>query len=283
MSAERAVVFDCEGSRLVGVLHESSAPAARGVLIVVGGPQYRIGSHRQFLLLARALAARGVPVLRFDYRGMGDSDGPAVSFEETGPDLRAAIDELFRRSAGLREVVVWGLCDAASAALLHASGDRRVVGLILLNPWVRQPQTEATTRLRHYYLSRLLDVGQLKRLLTGRIDVVQSVRDLLRTARTSLSGPSSSQNGSSAESGSFVLRMLNGLETFHGKSLLILSGDDLTAAEFKDEVVRSRRWSNALASSSVTRYDLAAANHTFSRAEWRNAVAERTLQWLQSL
>jgi alpha/beta superfamily hydrolase len=45
------------------------------VLVIVGGPQYRAGSHRQFTLLARSLAEQGFAVLRFDYRGMGDSTG----------------------------------------------------------------------------------------------------------------------------------------------------------------------------------------------------------------
>ena len=39
------------------------------MVIVVGGPQYRAGSHRQFTLLARHIAAAGYPVLRFDARG----------------------------------------------------------------------------------------------------------------------------------------------------------------------------------------------------------------------
>jgi len=55
--------------------------AACGVLIVVGGPQYRVGSHRQFLLLSRRLAAEGHPVMRFDYRGMGDASGAMRGFE----------------------------------------------------------------------------------------------------------------------------------------------------------------------------------------------------------
>ena len=53
----------------------TSFAASRGMLIVVGGPQYRAGSHRQFTLLARDVAATGVPTMRFDYRGMG---APAV-------------------------------------------------------------------------------------------------------------------------------------------------------------------------------------------------------------
>ena len=84
MSAVRedAVVFQCEGASLVGILHvPEREPARIGVLVIVGGPQYRVGSHRQFVLMARSLAQSGYAVLRFDYRGMGDSDGEMRTFE----------------------------------------------------------------------------------------------------------------------------------------------------------------------------------------------------------
>src|SRR5262249_34163772 len=140
MSAvEDAVSFRVAGDRVLGVLHHARQPAACGVLLLVGGPQYRVGSHRQFVLLARHLAAAGVPVLRFDYRGMGDSEGGAVSFDGADADIAAAIDEFSRRVPALRRVALWGLCDAASAALMYAFRDSRVSGLVLLNPWVRQP------------------------------------------------------------------------------------------------------------------------------------------------
>jgi hypothetical protein len=45
------------------------------VVIIVVGPQYRAGLHRQFVSLARTLSTAGFLVLRYDYRGMGDSDG----------------------------------------------------------------------------------------------------------------------------------------------------------------------------------------------------------------
>src|SRR5690349_14351227 len=94
-AAERAVFFQCQGEQLVGILSGAEQPATRGVLILVGGPQYRAGSHRQFTLLARHLAEHGVPSLRFDYRGMGDSGGEVRSFEDVSPDIRCAIDRLF--------------------------------------------------------------------------------------------------------------------------------------------------------------------------------------------
>lgn len=64
--------------------HPNEHEVPLGLLMVVGGPQYRVGSHRQFVLLARDLAAAGIPVFPFDYRGMGDSTGQARDFEGIG-------------------------------------------------------------------------------------------------------------------------------------------------------------------------------------------------------
>ncbi|MDX1657109.1 MAG: hydrolase 1, exosortase A system-associated, partial [Candidatus Competibacteraceae bacterium] len=120
-----AFTFPCRGAQLPGIPHPGAPGAPRGLLVVVGGPQYRVGSHRQFVLLARYLAAAGVPVLRFDYRGMGDGEGPAVDFTAIGPDIRAALEAFFAHSPGLEEVVLWGLCDAVPAIAAYAHRDCR--------------------------------------------------------------------------------------------------------------------------------------------------------------
>jgi uncharacterized protein len=70
--AEEAITFACGDDQLLGILHHANGtPRRLGIVIVVGGPQYRVGSHRQFVLMSRAFAAEGYPVLRFDYRGNG--------------------------------------------------------------------------------------------------------------------------------------------------------------------------------------------------------------------
>ena len=153
--AETALAFPCEGELLAGIVCLPKQPLGRGVLVVVGGPQYRAGSHRQFTLLCRALAAQGIAAMRFDCRGMGDSEGRMRTFEEIQPDVRAAVDQFFAQVPQLREVIIWGLCDAACAALFYAHLDRRVTGLVLLNPWVRTPEGIARAQLKHYYWSRL--------------------------------------------------------------------------------------------------------------------------------
>lgn len=176
---ERAVVFACGDAGLVGVVHLPPAPARRGVLIVVGGPQYRAGSHRQFLLLARSLAAGGYPVLRFDHRGIGDSDGPYPGFEALDADIAAAIDAFVIHCPEIEEVVLWGLCDAASAILFYAHRDPRVAGIVLLNPWVRTPAGEARAYLRHYYLRRLGERDFWRGLLAGKVKPAAAAGSLL--------------------------------------------------------------------------------------------------------
>lgn len=271
---EQPTVFRCGSEELVGVLAFPEAPRELAVLIVVGGPQYRAGSHRQFTLLARELAAAGVASLRFDYRGMGDSGGAKRTFEHSGEDIRAAIDELMRKAPAVRSVVIWGLCDAASAALFYAHGDARVCGLVLLNPWVRTEQGLARAELRHYYGARLFQRSFWQKLARGEVQVGAALASL--AARVS----SARRSSEPQERLPLPARMEEGLRKFTGRVLLVLSGDDLTAQEFRDTVAASPRWQELLRAPRVTRRDLPAANHTFSRREWRDQVARWTTDWL---
>ena len=102
---EQLEAIPCAGEELVGVLTLPEEPVHIGVVVIVGGPQYRVGSHRQFVLLARHLAEQGIPTLRFDCRGMGDSSGDQRSFDVKA-FVRMSIDSSKRdwpSSMGMRK------------------------------------------------------------------------------------------------------------------------------------------------------------------------------------
>jgi exosortase A-associated hydrolase 1 len=275
--SEEALVFPCGGEELVGVLAIPERPAPRGVLIVVGGPQVRAGSHRQFALLARHLADAGIASLRFDYRGMGDSGGAARSFEHAQEDLRCAVDRFAARLPALRDIAIWGLCDAASAALFYGHRDPRIGGLVLVNPWVRTEAGLARAQLRHYYFARLLQASFWQKLAQGEFEFGARAKAFFDRVRKSLG-----RSDDTAPSSGRPLpdRMEDGLRRFKGPVLLILSGNDLTAQEFKDLVARSPSWQSLLQEGRVTRHDLSEANHTFARRAWRDRVASWTVAWL---
>ena len=279
---ETAFFFPCLGESLLGIATISEHNALLGVLIVVGGPQYRIGSHRQFVHLSRHLAACGIPSMRFDYRGMGDSTGGMRTFEDIQPDIRAAVDAFFARQRSLRGVVLWGLCDGASAAAFYGKNDSRVVGLILVNPWVRTPRGEAQTYLRYYYMQRLFERSLWTKLLHGDFDVIKALRSFASAVNSAAGGKQSSAS-SPVTAQPLPDRMVRDLSHYSGAMLFLLSGNDYTAKEFSDVASSSSSWRDVFARSNVRSSELADCDHTFSRKEWAEQVANLTAEWVSSI
>jgi len=277
---ESVLGFSCEGQPLVGILAEpaSGTPADVGVLIIVGGPQYRAGSHRQFTLLARHLAGNGFAALRFDYRSMGDSPGETRDFLAVDADIAAAITALLAARPALKRVMLWGLCDAASAALLYleSTRDPRVAGVALLNPWARSAATLAQTHVKHYYWRRLREKAFWLKLLRGGVGLtaLRGLSSNLRLARGA--------GKAAPDSRSFQDRMAAGLRGFAGPSLLILSGDDYTAREFADHARSSTAWQGLLTRPSLDLHEMPTADHTFSTIADQDAQCRICLDWLRT-
>ena len=276
---EELVAFDCEHSQLIGIAHRPSAPAKRfGIVFVVGGPQYRVGSHRQFTIMARSFASAGYAVLRFDYRGMGDSEGRYLGFAHVDSDIRCAIDALLEHEPGLQSVILCGLCDAASACLMYCrQDDQRVAGLILLNPESRTELTEAAATLKFYYRERLFEKAFWAKVLSGEFDVQASIRGLwatvLRTSRIR-------NHAAAASEKSFVDKMLEGFLRSSVPVLLLESERDLTAKAFADLCANDKHWGALVASSRVTRRPVADADHTFARRSDMENACSICRDWL---
>ena len=287
-TVEAALTFPCGDAKLVGILHLPTAPNRRGVVVVVGGPQYRAGSHRQFVLLARDLAEAGYAVLRFDYRGMGDSAGDFAGFEAVETDIRAAVDTLCDRVPGVGEVVLWGLCDGAAAIAFYAAGDPRVTGIVLINPWVREPSSLARVRIHHYYLPRLASLSFWRRLIGLEIGLARSLRAGIGTLGAAVLGPlwrRREPTGRSSErrpSGTLPERVAGSLRRFPGQALVVLSGNDLTAQEFEGSVLNARSMRRWRRRSQVTVRLLPEADHTYSTRASRQKVHDWTRDWLES-
>ncbi len=286
---EKAVTFACGGDDLVGILHAAGREARRGVVVVVGGgPQYRVGGHRQLVLWARRLAAEGFPVLRFDYRGMGDSHGRFTGYETIDDDIRAAIDCIQHEVPSLREIVLWGECDASSAILFYAYRDPRVTGIVLLNPWARTEAGQARTILKYYYLQRLMQPSFWKKVLSLRFNPVSAVRDLFRVARVSRATTPAARAPEESRLAAAISRelplpqrLLTGFQRFSGPVLLVMSRRDFIAREFDELLAADPAWGEAIAAKRFVRHDMAEGDHTFSSAEQRDRVIGWALDWLR--
>jgi exosortase A-associated hydrolase 1 len=214
--------------------------------------------------------------MRFDYRGMGDTGGEARAFSSVDDDIRAAVDTFHETVGGLDGIVLWGLCDGASAACFYAPRDPRVTAAVLLNPWVRTEATAAKVYIEKYYARRFLQPAFWKKLLGGGVAIGKSLRELLSAVRTA-------SKGRSRTSATLPLpqRMASDLGEARRPLLVILSGKDFVANEFEQVAATDARWSHLLANATVAK--LEAADHTFSTAAWRDHVARTTGDWVIAL
>ena len=277
---EQLFRLEVGGESLVAIVHEPGGTRSGcGVVIVVGGPQYRVGSHRQFVLLARSLAARGIPVLRFDLVGMGDSTGEALGFERADAAIRTAVDA-FVVKAGVRSVCLWGLCDGASAALMYAASDARVSALVLANPWVRSDSGQAQAYLDAYYGRRIRSASFWRKMLSQPARVPRAMLEFVVNFWRARGNEAGSRANVHARP--FIERMADGGERFAGRMLVLLSGRDLVATEFELALQRWPRWGRIFAPPRVGFARNPDANHTFSRRVWRDWVADQTAEFVSA-
>lgn len=279
---QRALRFNCQGSGLVGVVDVPERPVERGVLVLTGMRQYRVGGHRQFALLARMLAPRGLAVMRFDCRGIGDSEGTPRRYDALGDDIRAAMKEFSNQVPEVKEIVVWGLDDAATAAALFAHTDARVRALVLLNPWMRNPDAGERATMLPHLRARFGELGFWKRVASTRVEDAPDAGPNAGPDERRDEGRDEYRDEWRVGQRAIALdvhlplqqRMLASLACFEGNTLVILGGADPQAQEFSalldKQGTRARR---------VT---IAGADHSFASRAWRDQVAEACANWIVS-
>lgn len=139
---ERPFSIQLEWGRLHGVISEPVGVPTTGVSAVLlnNGSDRRIGPNRMWVETARRWAARGVPTVRFDQRGIGDSDGGENYYlnierfydARSIDDTLAILDNLEGRGLPNRFVLV-GFCSSAYYSFQAALTDKRVLGAFMIN------------------------------------------------------------------------------------------------------------------------------------------------------
>lgn len=215
----RHVTFACEGVQLVGTIDH--AAGSTGLLIVTGGNEVRAGAWAGQAQFAARIAARGHPVMRFDRRGCGDSEGTNAEFRHSAADIAAALATFRRECPDVIRIVAMGNCDAASALML--AGGAGTVGLVLSNPWTFEGDGAGEAppeAVRNHYRGRLGDWNAIKRLLTGKVALGPLLRSLLSAAKPAPAPSTLAQD------------MAGGIAKFPGAVRFLVADRDRTGQAF---------------------------------------------------
>jgi len=128
--------LDRDGEKLFAGHYRPDAPASQAVVLCHPLGEEKLWSHRVFVSLAREFATAGIAVLRFDFRGEGDSDRDfeQSDFESRVADAITAIDVIRDLNPSVNDVSLVGLRLGAAVAAEAAARRPDVSRLVLWDP-----------------------------------------------------------------------------------------------------------------------------------------------------
>jgi alpha/beta superfamily hydrolase len=138
MRSIKAVDFEGPAGRLQGLLHR--AAGAPGFLAVVSHPHPLFGGsmdNRVAYRTARGLEDAGALVLRYNFRGVGRSEGSHDRGLGEQDDLRAAMDFLRASIEDTLPLILAGFSFGSVVSAKVAASDAKVKGLLLVGAPVR--------------------------------------------------------------------------------------------------------------------------------------------------
>ena len=144
-------------------MNQGEPDATHCALVCHPHPLYGGTMHNKVVYNAmKALAGFGFPVLRFNFRGAGLSEGKHDEGHGEQEDVRAALDFLYAEFT--RPIIVAGFSFGAATGLRVACPDPHVVGLISLG-------TPVAAEGRHYTYGFLGGCYKAKLLISGSQEI----------------------------------------------------------------------------------------------------------------
>lgn len=293
------------GLRLFGTLHvpEQSAPNLPAVLLLSPGVKMRIGPGRLYVPLTELLNSLGYTVLRFDFFGLGDSEGDlsetiladVYNHIEVGryvDDTLCAIEWL-AATHGFKRFILGGLCGGAITALLAADRDRRVESLLSLGMNITLASNAATpaaylTRAqldsrRQKYFRRLLEPKSWWRLLTFQSEYAVIWRSMKRLfvkgAPAQQTAPPAGNRGNANPL--FPPAYFAFLER-GGRALMIFSEKDRLQSEYEEKFVAFNSQRLQSYREQIKQHVIPNANHVLTFHEWQREMLEHCRSWLST-
>jgi len=298
------------GLMLFGSLHlpEAPRPELPVVVLLSPGVKMRVGPGRLYVPLTELLNSQGFRVLRFDFFGLGDSEGDLAETVladvynniEVGryvDDTLAALNWLSAEH-GAKRFVLGGLCGGAITAILAAERDARVDSLLSIGMTVTLASNAAKpgqylTRAqlddrRRRYLLKMLKPEAWLRFLTFRseYDVIWKsmkrvfVKDKPVAAAPVVASEPVEQRGNANPlfPKAYFAFLARG-----GKALMLFSERDRLQSEYEEKFAQPYAAQLAPHAAQIEQHVIPHANHVLAFREWQDQMLVFSRAWLARL
>jgi uncharacterized protein len=306
LTGQTAVTFhNRTGLRLFGILHAppGRSPGDLVVLLLSPGVKMRVGPQRLYLELTETLLQLGLSVFRFDFHGLGDSEGTLPEDQlrdvynhiEVGRYVDDTVDAMnwMQQTYGSSRFLLSGLCGGAITGLLAGERDSRVAGLLGLgitpvlaarsadtSRYMTVGQLEVSQRM---YLRRLANPQAWFRLLTLQADY-KLIRKMAGLWMRNLVGHKPEPPAAPPPEGDnanplFPPAFFKMLST-RRPMLLVFGGGDRLHFEYEEKFVSRHRERLAALPTLADVHVIESANHVLSLREWQQEMLDRAALWL---
>jgi pimeloyl-ACP methyl ester carboxylesterase len=308
MSQFEAVSFlNDAGYRLHGMLHAPDPALARGICILMLSPgiKGRVGPHRLYLKLAERLVPMGFHLLRFDFHGLGDSEGELT--EDVMADMYNTIQggryvddtiaamQWMQSMHGIRHFVGSGLCGGSITALLAAAKDRRIESLLGIGlpvildggaaNWGRFLTQQQRMQAKHGFFARLLRPQSWWNVVSGRANYRVIWRILLQVFGYNRKAGTTAHSAAAAlpvdDTNPLFAPAFFELIDSNRPALLIYSGADRLQSQFEEKFEARHRDRVSRERCGYSLHTISQANHIMSAPDWVAELCDVSAKWLE--
>jgi len=313
---EEPITFENEnGDKLFGIVHvpEKSMFGNKrvGINLLNPGIKYRVAPNRLNVKIARKLCEKGYYVLRFDPKGIGDSEGElpdnvlvADIWEKIEMGLLVedtiTANDVFVMNYKINELILAGNCGGAMTSLLTAEKDARVNGLVLIDIPIDLRTAKSTFAdkaavggkkaewLFFEYVKRIFRLESWIRFVSLQSDY----RALWAVIKMKLKKTFSKfENNKTTFGSTEVLCEQHGLnrlffrafESFiksHKPILFILAGNDKGTEIFQNYFEKIYLKKNSFYNRFIKIHLIENANHIYTMYEWQQSLINQLLLWI---
>lgn len=269
-------------SDLLGVLsrpNRTNGPEV-GALLLDVGLTYRAGPNRLYVRIARLLAAQGIPTLRFDFSGVGDSPprSDLLPFSESGPLETVRAMDWMREELGIQRLLLIGFCSGANVAFRTAVRDMRVAGIGLLNH--RSLEADEYSDLRsmaesYGTLGAVASSSRWWRAISGRTDYRAVFRSLMAAAVVLLRGQAQSHQASE------VARDFRALST-RGTAIGLFFAENEFGRRYL-KLALGRDYHDLIRAPAVSEHIIPRSDHLFTSAKSQKLLLDQLDSWARSV